>query len=748
MENSKAVENAQVYDTPKLSSITWGNKAVLKTLNISNCGLPAFDLKEMTGLEGLYMNNTTKWGNTLNVSGLTHLNTIEMNGTTIETLTAHQTPSLGYNPSWPVKTVDFSNKGTNNFSITGPDTWSDDTGWVPADNALETFILSNSPEMEYIYINQFKNLKSVVLSGNEALRDVYVYNNPSLESVSLENSKAVENAQVYDNPSLSQLDVRPLSKLNSLNCKNDALLWLDLSKNTQMSYWYDSDQPQLPQMELLTLSANKVALKVDKDFDPSKVKDMTTNGKSVTATREVIDGQAYCVVASEGAQASALAGTACSYEYRTGFNYDGQEQTLKVQGTVKSVTKCPTIITLSANKVNGTFGAALTAPTVKVSELYDGTISYATSDPQVVTVAADGTLTVVGAGEATITVSGNETAYRQAPEAVTYTVVIAKASPKFAFANATVETVVQDAVPANALDKGVYDGTVKYTSSDATVATVDANGKVTTLKSGTVTITASGEETANCNKPTAATYTLTVKKRTATIALAATTVNGVFGGQITAPTATVTSGFDGQLTYTSSDETVVKADNTGKLTITGAGEATVTISSTETEVYSAAAPVTFKVIIAKATLEFSFAEAEMEGDAETALEENELETGMYDGKVTYTSSDPTIATVDTNTGEVTMKMGGTVTITATGEATKNCNAAKASYTLTVYNKGDVNHDKSVDVADIASVIDQMADGTYSPHADVNRDNNVDVADIANIIDIMAYLARLQKLAME
>ena len=76
---------------------------------------------------------------------------------------------------------------------------------------------------------------------------------------------------------------------------------------------------------------------------------------------------------------------------------------------------------------------------------------------------------------------------------------------------------------------------MKYISSNEKVATVDASGKVSTLKGGTVTITASGEETANCNKPTQAAYTLTVKKRTTTITLAATTVNGVYGGQITAP---------------------------------------------------------------------------------------------------------------------------------------------------------------------------------------------------------------------
>ena len=52
-------------------------------------------------------------------------------------------------------------------------------------------------------------------------------------------------------------------------------------------------------------------------------------------------------------------------------------------------------------------------------------------------------------------------------------------------------------------------------------------------------------------------------------------------------------------------------------------------------------------------------------------------------------------------------------------------------------KGDVNYDGTVDVADIASVIDVMAQGGNDASADVNKDGNVDVADIATIIDKMA-----------
>ena len=54
-------------------------------------------------------------------------------------------------------------------------------------------------------------------------------------------------------------------------------------------------------------------------------------------------------------------------------------------------------------------------------------------------------------------------------------------------------------------------------------------------------------------------------------------------------------------------------------------------------------------------------------------------------------------------------------------------------------KGDVNDDGTVDVADIACIIDVMAGKApeYKDQADVNKDKTVDVADIAIIIDIMA-----------
>ena len=752
------VENAQLYGNPSLTTIDWSDKASFKEINLEgDINIKGFSFTDFTALESFNIQGCTSWGDTIDISGL-RPKYVYFAETGIKTLIARQNAVWwwwAWSGTEQVKHLDISNdlsdpKSNDNRydEING-----ELNGWL----MLETLDITNNVELRRLNV-ACENLKSIKMDNCPKLIDLRIGHTrvpefdvaaklPNLEYLYLDRQDEYARAEW----AWKKLDVSKLIHLKELNIYNNMLTYLNLEDNKEMYYEYGLWE-QYPDFQLVQLSANEVGIAVDKAFKGEKLTYLKVNETELTPKMTTVDGQQYFVVWNNAATAQSLVGKdkAIYYHYTVGFVPDADSH-LQVSGTATSVIKCPSFLTLSATTVNGVYGGTVTAPTVTRSQGYEGQLTFVSSNPQVVTVTADGKLTVVGAGTATITVSGSETTYRQAPAAKTYTVVIAKASPKFAFANATVETVAQDAVPANALDKGIYDGTVKYSSSNEAVAKVDANGKVTTLKGGTVTITAAGEETANCNKPTAATYTLTVKKRAATITLAATTVNGVYGGQITAPKATVTNGFDGNLTYASSDETVVKADNTGKLTITGAGEATVTVSSTETAVYSVAAPVSFKVIIAKATPEFSFEQSEMEGDAETELEDNELQTSVYDGKVVYTSSDTKIATVDANTGKVTMKMGGTVTITATGEATKNCNAAKASYTLTVYSKGDVNHDKAVDVADIASIISAMADSAdpiIAGAADVNHDKAVDVADIASVISIMAANARRMGLKVE
>ena len=100
----------------------------------------------------------------------------------------------------------------------------------------------------------------------------------------------------------------------------------------------------------------------------------------------------------------------------------------------------------------------------------------------------------------------------------TYTVEDKQAQSDFRFESipSAVTKTYGDADFTLAATGAATGSTVTYDSSDETVATVDANGKVTILKAGSTNITATAAETADYEQATA-TYTLTVEKKTVTV---------------------------------------------------------------------------------------------------------------------------------------------------------------------------------------------------------------------------------------
>lgn len=133
------------------------------------------------------------------------------------------------------------------------------------------------------------------------------------------------------------------------------------------------------------------------------------------------------------------------------------------------------------------------AATVSPSNATNKSVTWTTSDPSVATVSSSGTVTAVGEGTATITVTtadGGRTAF------VTLTVTgqadyISLSSSFLAMQNG--DSVVLVATTGSEAD-------VQWSSSNTGVATVDRNGRVTVVSdSGSAVITASaGENTASC----------------------------------------------------------------------------------------------------------------------------------------------------------------------------------------------------------------------------------------------------------
>ena len=55
----------------------------------------------------------------------------------------------------------------------------------------------------------------------------------------------------------------------------------------------------------------------------------------------------------------------------------------------------------------------------------------------------------------------------------------------------------------------------------------------------------------------------------------------------------------------------------------------------------------------------------------------------------------------------------------------------------VSKKGDTNGDGNVDIADVVTVLNVMAEGTNEAAADINGDGSVDIADCVTVLNIMA-----------
>ena len=201
-----------------------------------------------------------------------------------------------------------------------------------------------------------------------------------------------------------------------------------------------------------------------------------------------------------------------------------------------------------------------------------------------------------------------------------------------------------------------------WKSSDAAVATVDANGKVTGVKAGEATITVTTEDggkTASCR--------VTVSDKEVKVTGITLAALAIYVGESKSITATVKpdDATNKELTWKSSDTAVATVDATGKVTGKKTGSATITATAQDGSGVSGSCTVTVLSPVKKVTVE----------PANLTLGKNksytlkatvDVQPGT-DTSVTWTSSDTTIATVDA-TGKVTAKdKVGTVTITATSK---------------------------------------------------------------------------------
>lgn len=219
-------------------------------------------------------------------------------------------------------------------------------------------------------------------------------------------------------------------------------------------------------------------------------------------------------------------------------------------------------------------------------------------------------------------------------------------------------SVTVDATPSSA------DKTVTWSSSDASVATVDENGLVTAVGQGTATITA----TSNLDNSKSGTCSVTVNAPAApieveSISIKSSTTLAIGGTETLSVTYTPSDANTGKaITWSSDKESVAKVDENGK--VTGVAVGTAIITATSEKGKTATCVVTVQAVaVTGVTLDKT--SATLKVGENLMLTAFVAPTDAANKNVTWESSNTAVATVAR--GYVTSKAAGTAKITVTTE---------------------------------------------------------------------------------
>lgn len=240
-----------------------------------------------------------------------------------------------------------------------------------------------------------------------------------------------------------------------------------------------------------------------------------------------------------------------------------------------------------------------------------------------------------------------------------------------------------------------YTGSITWSSSSDSKATVNNAGLVTATGAGSVTITATAGADTNYGA-ISKTYALTITKATPTISFALSEVTKEVVDETYTQTVTKTPvGYSGTITYSTDDEDILVDENTGEVTFNKVGVYTIKASGAATTNFNASAEVSYELTIqdtrsaAAVITAISPSGTINLGDLGqfTLTKTDNDESGVT---YTYTSDDVSILAVETD-GTYSAGNGGTanVTVTATPTNTVEYKAISVVFPFTVVNNSKV-----------------------------------------------------------
>lgn len=360
-------------------------------------------------------------------------------------------------------------------------------------------------------------------------------------------------------------------------------------------------------------------------------------------------------------------------------------------GSVASVAVTPSPLSMS---VGQTTQLAVTLKDAVGNVLNGRTVAWSSSSTTVATVSAQGLVTAVAPGTATITASSEGktgTASLTIAKLAVGSVTVDPQGPMLVLGkNAQLTATVRD-VNGNV----VTDREVSWSSSNSGVATVSASGVVTSVALGTATITATSEGKSGT------TVVTVVPTPIATIALTPSTKT-ILAGETAAFTATTKDASGNVLSgrvlvWTSSNPSVAGVSATGVATGTGVGVATITATA-PLEGKSGSATVTVNAASVNVT---PSADSTFVGQTATltAIANDTHGNPVPAQGFAWSSNNTGIATVS-QTGVVSGVAAGSANITATlsgqsGQATFKVLAPVATVTVSPANPAAISVGQSI-----------------------------------------------------
>ena len=346
------------------------------------------------------------------------------------------------------------------------------------------------------------------------------------------------------------------------------------------------------------------------------------------------------------------------YWYKAYIKLDSQT----FYGVVKTfTTDVVPVESVSVDKTEYTFhtiGNTLTLKaTVLPADATDKSVEWSSDKEDVAAVDANGRVTAKGNGKATITVTTKDQG-----KSATCVITVAQWVTSISLDKTSItlnegqeQTLIPTVNPSSAADKSL-----NWTSSNPSVATVNAEGKVTAVSKGTATIKAEAKD----GSGKYASCSVTVKRLVASIQLNKTSI-AIYNGKTEALIATVipSDASNTAVTWTSSNTSVATVSSSGVVTGKSKGTATITVTAKDSNGAQASCAVEVKQYVTGISLDKTSITLVI--GAEATLSVTSVQPDNANDKTyTWSSSDGAIASVD-NSGKVTARASGTATIRAT-----------------------------------------------------------------------------------